>query len=135
MVEKWTLAKAFAYFGATATNHVWGWSARSPDEKIVVLTLWEDEITYEGGRLVYDMRNHPERVHWENARGNRDRIKNLILAFGNPDVQVRAVRVKAKDVKAIPRSIAVRWPDADLFLRITHLNTASGEFRAEADDS
>ena len=131
MNERWTLAKAFAFFGATATNHVWSWSARSADEQTVVLTLWEDQITYEGNRLVYDMRNHPSLSHWQKALGNRDRIKNLILAFNNTDVKVRAVRVTAKDVNASPRSIAARRPDKNLLLRITHLDTVTGEFRAE----
>jgi hypothetical protein len=132
MTEQWTLAKAFAFFGATATNHVWSWSARSTDEQTVVLTLWEDQITYEGNRLVYDMRNHPSLSHWQKALGNRDRIKNLILAFNNTDVKVRAVRVTAKDVNADPRSIAARRPEKNLLLRITHLDTVTGEFRAEA---
>jgi hypothetical protein len=131
VAENWTLAQSFAFFGAVATNRVWSWSARSADEKTVVLTLWEDEITRDSGRIIYDMRNHPKRETWQKKLGNRDRTKNLALAYGNPEVTVRAVRIKAADTKARTRSIVNRYPDPALYLKITHFDPQTGEFRAE----
>ncbi|MBF9234617.1 hypothetical protein [Microvirga alba] len=45
---------AFAYFGAAGRNPRWSWSARSPDGKTVVVTMWKDLITYENGTAIYD---------------------------------------------------------------------------------
>jgi len=129
--RKWTLAQAFAYFGAVATNRVWSWSARSPDERTIVLTLWEDRVDRTSGRLIYDTMRHPKLHIWRDKLGNRDRIKNLQLAYGHPDVQVRAVIIKAKDLEARTRSIVSRYPHPRLFLTITQFNPETGEFRAE----
>ena len=125
--QHWTLKEAFAYFGAKAANSRWSWSARSDDEKTVVVTLWDDNIEPDGSVNLF---RHRELPLWQKARGNKDRIKNLSLAEDQCDGLFRVVRVSARDESAVPRSIAKRWPDPTLVMKITELDRTTGEFRA-----
>jgi hypothetical protein len=95
MAEFWTLTGAFGYFGATAKNIRYAWSARS--ESTVVLTWWKDEVKTRDGKLIYDMRSHPRFDQWRGRRGNRDRIKNLIHARDRCDGLFRIVWVRTSD--------------------------------------
>jgi hypothetical protein len=125
--QNWTLKSAFAYFGAKATNPRWSWSARSEDGKTVVVTLWDDNIEPDGS---VDLFAHKRLPLWEKTRGNKDRIKNLSHAEDQCDGLFRVVRVSARDESAYPRSIAKRWPDPALVMKITDLDRTTGEFRA-----
>jgi hypothetical protein len=133
MARDWTKADAFAYFnGATARNSRWGWSGRSPDGRTVVITLWEDEIHYDGNTLVADMFGH-ERLHlWTHRLGNRGRIQDLAWARDRCDGLFRVVMTVAKDIKATPRSIARCYPQKTLVMKLIRLNEKTGEFRAES---
>jgi hypothetical protein len=136
MAENWTLTKAFAFFyGVRARNPLWGWSARSPDGRTVVITLWEDEITRDGNTVIADMFGH-ERLHlWTDKLGNRDRIKNLVWARDRCDGLFRVVMTVAKDTKARPRAIAKCYPHKTLVMKLIKLNENTGEFRAESVSS
>jgi hypothetical protein len=132
MARNWTLADAFAYDGAIARNSRWGRSARSPDGRTVVITLWDDEIDDDGNTVVADMFGH-ERLHlWKHKLGNRDRIKNLVWARDRCDRLFRVVMVTAKDSKASPRSIAKLYPHKTLVMKLVRLDENTGEFRAES---
>jgi len=131
-VERWTLRDAFGYFGAVAVNPRWSWSARSPDGRTVVLNWWKDEITRDGGRLIYDNRGHPRLDEWRGRHGNRDQIRNFVWAREHCDNLFRVVWCEARDVKASVRTVAARYPDKDLWMRLTNLNEKTGEFRAES---
>ena len=62
--------------------------------------------------------------------GNKERIANLQIAKKNCGGEFRVVRVKARDVRAIPRAVADRYADEDTVMRLTRLDPVSGEFAA-----
>jgi hypothetical protein len=121
------LVDAYAYFGATPRNSRWSWSAVTPDNKTVVVTLWEDETAEDGS---VDFFGHPKVERWKNQLGNRERIANLQIARANCGGEFRVVRIKAKDKNAIPRAIADRYPDENAVMRLTRLDPETGEFAA-----
>lgn len=126
-----TLRDGFAYYGAVAVNSRWAWSALSPDGRTVVLTLWEDKVYREGNTLKVNA--FGDSVHlWKDTPGNRDRIKKLVHARDNCGGLFRAVFVVAKDTKVIPRSIASRYVDPTLQMKLVDLNEETGEFYAES---
>lgn len=122
-----TLTAAFAYFGATVRNPRWSWSAVTPDEQTVILTMWEDRIMPDGSVDFFD---GPHAAHWQKQIGNRFRIKDLQTARANCDGQFRIVRVTAADVDARPRKIVARSPDPDVIMKVTKLDPSTGEFAA-----
>jgi hypothetical protein len=127
MTKPRTLTAAFAHFGATPRNTRWSWSAVTPDERTVVLTLWEDETAPDGS---VDFFGHPKVERWKRQHGNKERIANLEIARRNCGGEFRVVRIQARDPGAIPRAIADRYPDESAVMRLTRLDTESGEFAA-----
>jgi hypothetical protein len=136
MTDFWTLTNAFGYFGATARNIRYAWSARSADGGTVVLTWWKDEIRKRDGKLVYDMQNHPRLDQWRGRHGNRDRIKNLAHARDHCDGLFRVVWVRTNDPNERVRKTLERYPDKTLWMRLAAptLNEHTGEFLAEEVD-
>jgi hypothetical protein len=120
--KTWSLSGAFGYFGAVAANPRWSWSARSADGKTVVVNWWKDEITRDGIKLVYDMRDHDHLSEWRGRNGNRDRIRNLVWARDHCDGLFRIVWCEASDVNARVRKTVGRYPDKDLWMRLVDLN-------------
>ncbi|MDQ4054920.1 MAG: hypothetical protein M3237_19805 [Actinomycetota bacterium] len=127
MAKTTTLASAFAHFGTIARNPRWAWSAVSPDLKTVAVTLWEDQIAADGS---VDFFGHPELERWQSQHGNRDRIRNLIIARDNCGGLFRVVVVKAHDIHEFPRQIEDRYPDDDVIMRLVNLDEQTGEFSA-----
>ncbi len=127
--SKWTREACFEHFGAICKNPRWSWSARSPDGKTVVMTMWEDEIVWDGSKATYQSR---ARIRTHKRAGETERLGNLMWARDNCDGRVRVVRMTARDEKANPRSIATCYPDDDLIMRVTALDEVNGTFRAES---
>lgn len=130
MPKKWRLAEAFAHFGAAGKNQRWSWSARSPDGKTVVITLWRDGLDYGSRPIVYDTFNRPDLYAWKDRLGNRERIDNLIWSRDHCDGLFRVVITVAEDVKANPRKIEDCFPKDEWLMKITDLDENTGEFRA-----
>ena len=130
LVKKWTLEQSFAYFGAKATNPVWGWSASSGDGVTIVLTLWDDLVIDDGVTLKVDLFGRKDLLKWTDALGNRARIKHLKLARERCNGLFRVVVVTPRDKDAYPRTIASRYPHETLLMRLTDLDEQTGEFRA-----
>ena len=124
-----TKTAAFSHFGAKATNVRWGWSARSDDGATVVLTVWDDEFDVDDPSAVLDVFGHKALAHWTHAKGNRDRIRNLLWARENCGGLFRLIVAAAKDVEAIPRS-ALGFRPHPRVMRLTDLDEQTGEFRA-----
>ena len=122
-----TLTAAFAHFGAKPRNARWSWSAISPDQKTVVVTLWEHEVEPDGSVNFF---GHSKVERWMTQLGNKERIANLQTAQRNCGGEFRVVRVRAKDVHAIPRQIADCYPDETTVMRLTSLDPVTGEFSA-----
>lgn len=131
MPKRWGLAEAFRHFDATATNPVWGWSARSADGKTVVVTLWRDWLDYGTKPIVFDTFNRPDLHLWTDSLGNRDRIANLIWARDHCERLFRVIITVAKDVTAYPRDIEDCYPKDDWIMQLTDLDENTGEFRAK----
>ena len=124
------LAECFKRYGARGRNARWSWSARSQDEKTIVLTLWKDGISVSNGVTTYDSFDPTGHAPWIDTPGNRERLENLKWARDHCDGLFRVVITVAKDVNSVPRSIAECYPQPNLVMRITDLNEQTGEFRA-----
>jgi hypothetical protein len=124
------LAKAFAHFQAVGSNPRWSWSARSPDGKTVVMTLWKDLIQYKDGKIFYDAFGRKYAPQWVSKLGNRERLEKLKWTRDHCDELFRVVIVVAKNVKASPRAIAQSYPQERMVMRLIELNEETGEFRA-----
>jgi hypothetical protein len=127
--KKWTREACFEHFGASCKNPRWSWSARSADGKTVVMTMWEDEIKWEGPKATYQSR---ARVRTNRRPGETERLEYLKWARDHCAGRVRVVRMTARDEKADPRSIATCYPDNDLIMRVTKLDEVNGSFLAES---
>ena len=130
MPRKWTRGECFEHFGALCKNPQWSWSAKSADGRVVVMCMWQDEIKREGDRMVYQSLT-PRRGE-QNRPGAKERLENLKWAREHCDGLARVVVMRANDTKADPRSIAECFPHDKLVMRITHIDEATGEFRAES---
>jgi len=132
----WTVIGAFEFFGTVPANARWAWSARSPDGKTVAVTWWKDEIARDsGGKLVCDMRNHPQLNIWRGRLGNRDRTRNLAWARDHCDGRFRVVWCKAINPAATLRTAVERYPDKDLWMRLKELDESTGEFYATQEQA
>jgi hypothetical protein len=129
MRKKRTLTACFAHFGAQCANFRWSWSARSPDGKTVVVTMWSDEIRTEGDRLAY----YSTATRPSNELGSRERRANLIWARDNCGGLVSVVVVVAKNARAQKKSISRCFPSDGLVMRITRLNAETGSFRLASE--
>ena len=134
MSREWTLSECFAHFGATGANPRWSWSARSSDDKTVVLTLWQDQFKRGPGNTTIYEAIEKKGGNWLKRPGNRERLNNLIHAHDYCDGQFHVVVTIARDINANPRSIAECFPHDRLIMRITELDRQTGEFRAVSID-
>lgn len=124
------LAAAFKAFGAEGKNPRWSWSARTPDGKTVVMTLWKDKIDYSSGPISYSTFGSPSLAQWTNQSGNQERIENLRWARDHCDGLMRVVIIKAVDENADRRRIAQSYPQKRMIMKLTGLNVETGEFSA-----
>ena len=123
------LAAAFKEFQAKGKNKRWSWSARSDDDKTVVITYWSDVIKFEGNNVLYDTFGL-DTGNWENKNGNRERIENLKWSQLHCEGKLAVVITVAKDKMARPREIADSYARKDIQMVITGLNKETGEFSA-----
>jgi hypothetical protein len=130
MSKRWTHTKAFAHFGTSPRNVQWSWSARSEDGLTVVVTLWQDQFSRRGNRLVYDRSAAAPDVRRRPGFG--ELMENLAWARNNCAGRFNVIVAKAKDTKADPRTIEECFP-SKMVMRLTSLNTESGAFLAEAE--
>lgn len=122
-----TLAEAFAFFGTYPANARWSWSGVSPDGKTVAVTIWEHEVGADGS---IDDFGHPDLASWTSKPGNRERIRNLMLARDNCGGLFHVIWVTARDLNEDPWRIAGRWPEEDFMMKLVDLDESTGEFSA-----
>ena len=127
MAKTTTLAAAFQHFGTYPSNPRWSWSAVSPDQKAVAVTLWEDQINPDCSVNFF---GDEELERWQPKPGNKERIRNLKIARTNCGGRFHVVVVKARDPNEFPRKIIDRYP-ADYMMRLVDLDEETGEFSAE----
>lgn len=126
-MEITTLADAYAFFGTKPANPRWSWSAVSEDEKTVAVTIWEDEMGPDG---TYDLFGNPRLAEWAGRPGNTERIRNLQIARDHCGGLFHVIWVIARDPDESPRSIAGRYPEEHLMMRLTALDETTGEYSA-----
>jgi len=134
MQKDWTLSGCFAHFGAKGKNSRWSWSARTPDNKTVVLTLWVDYIQPGQDKTIVYENVGDGSLGWVRRPGNRERLENLRFAMDRCGGLFRVVFVRAKDTAAEPREIAECYPRADLKMRIIPAPINADTWRRQATD-
>lgn len=131
MATIWTLPACFAHFGVAASRRHFSLSAVSSDGKTVVVAMWEHEFEPLGDRIMYQSRYRPI-LKGKLRRISKQWIANLKWACRRCDCLVRVVIIQADDIRANTRTIKHCYPDDRLIMRITHLDSETGEFRAES---
>ena len=130
MTRKWTRKAAFEYFGTKQRNVRWSCSAKSPDGKTVVVTLWKDVFQTRDGSRVY------ERDEFDPGTSGLQReselMKNLAWAQHKCAGRFNVIIATAKDISADKRSIKECFP-TKMIMRLTSLNPTTGAFAAEAE--
>lgn len=94
------------------------------------MTFWRDESDYSTKPISYSSFSQKVGL-WMNRPGNRERIENLKWARDHCDGLMRAIIAVADDVNADPRRIASCAPQDKLVMKLTELEEATGQFRAE----
>ena len=131
MAKNWTLPACFAHYGAVPSHRHFSLSAVSSDGKTVAVAMWEDEFGRHDDRIIYQSRYRPI-YKGKSRRISNQWIANLKWACRRCDCLVRVVIIQAEDVQASTRTIKVCYPDDSLIMRIMHLDTKTGAFRAES---
>jgi hypothetical protein len=128
MANEWTRTAAFRFFNTEPRNPNWSWSARSADDKTVVVTLWKHELTGLAGNMVYARHDIGD---WYEGNGSPFFFEDLAWALAKCGGIVRVI-VAVRDRRASPRvRMAECYPQKNLFMRITHLNPDIGAFSLE----
>jgi hypothetical protein len=131
MAKKWTHTACFQSFGTEPKNVQWSWSARSPDGKTVVVTLWQDLFVRKDGHLTYS-RPETDRKDLGARPGFGELMENLVWAREKCNGRLHVIIAIARDRNADPRSIAECFP-SPMVMKLTHLDVGTGAYVAEAD--
>jgi len=125
-------AKSFEELGAKLGNPRADWSAISSDGKIVVISIWGDELDYsDRTRPILDCRNHKDISEWSAFPGNKLRKHHIEYALNHCDGLFKVVLLRAKDPNALPREIKEAWVWPKMMGNITDFDPKTGAFRAE----
>lgn len=114
-----------------AGEHAMERSARTPDGKAVVATLWQDEFERRGGRLIY-ARSASDYGEHDSRPGFHEMMENLTWARDHCDGLFRVIIAIAKDTTARPRSIKECFP-SEMVMRLESIDTNTGAFVAVAE--
>ena len=125
--------EAYASLGAELKNERWSWSGHSADETTVVVTLWQDKIRPVEGGIRYDIFDDPELESWRTKRGNRERIRDLVLARDRCDGLFRVVVGRANETGDAMLEGSLYEARPDLTMRLIDLDEKTGEFSAESE--
>ena len=125
--------EAYASLGAELKNERWAWSGHSTDETTVVVTLWQDKIRAVDGGVRYDIFDDPDLESWRTKRGNRERIRDLVLARDRCDGLFRVVVGRANETGDAMLEGSLYEARPDLTMRLIDLDEKTGEFSAESE--
>ena len=124
--------EAYAALGAALKNERWAWSGHGEDGATVVVTLWDDKLrAVPGGGHRYDLFDAPDREAWRTKRGNRERIRDLVLARDACDGLFKVVIARANAAGDAMLEGSV-YEVSDITMRLIDLDEATGEFSAES---
>ena len=125
--------EAYASFGAELKNERWSWSGHTPGGTTVVVTLWQDKIRPVEGGIRYDIYDDPDLETWRTKRGNRERIRDLVLARERCDGLFRVVVGRANDTGDAMLEGSFYEARPDLTMRLIDLDQKTGAFSAESE--
>jgi len=97
---------------------------------VTVVTLWQVDIDDDGKFVRINLLGHPEIEVWSKQKQNATRRRHL-QGVWEGSRQFRVVMLRAKDVDAVPRSAAMRWPEDHLIMTLLEFDPQTGAFRAE----
>lgn len=124
--------EAYAALGAALKNERWAWSGHSEDEATVVVTLWADKLReVPGGGTRYDLFDAPDLEAWRTKRGNRERIRDLLLAREKSDGLFKVVIGRANETGDAMAEGSL-YEASDIVMRLIDLDERTGEFSAES---
>jgi hypothetical protein len=121
------LRESYAEYGLRLTRRS-SWSARSVERKIVVLTMWQDEIRTQDGLTTYAPSRPPS--EWRHKPGNKERIENIRWALTHCNGVVRVVIAIARNPGAKVRRVLRAYPQRSLVMKITEFDEDCGYFQA-----
>jgi hypothetical protein len=100
----------------------------------LVVTRWKEDVWEYRGRVIFDIRNHPQLPQWQRRQAHHERTANLVWARDHCGGLFRIVWLKAKDPNAKVRKITQCYPDTDLWMRIISptFDEKTGEFFGES---
>ena len=99
----------------------------------MVVTLWQDKIRPVEGGIRYDIFDDPELESWRTKRGNRERIRDLVLARDRCDGLFRVVVGRANETGDAMLEGSLYEARPDLTMRLIDLDEKTGEFSAESE--
>ncbi len=126
--RKWPVIEAYEHLGAT-TKDRYAWSAQSPDRSVTVITLWEDEISYDGAKVIADTREHPTLESWRYSPRNKRRIKHLQDVWAGSR-EFRVIMLRSEAPAGTQRSAVARWPEDQLVMKLIDFKADTGEYLA-----
>jgi hypothetical protein len=128
MARSFSRTEAFSFYGVQLINANWSWSGVSADGLTVAISIWFDELDRRGGAgaLAYE---RVDMSDWADGPGKRYLFEHLRWAFDHCNGTVRIV-VSVRDLNDRARTIDC-YPQPNLIMRITHLDTEAGAFRLE----
>jgi hypothetical protein len=123
--------EAYAALGATLKNERWAWSGHSEDGRTVVVTLWADKLREVPGGVRYDLYDAPDLDAWRTKRGNRERIRDLVLARDQCDGLFKVVIGRENQAGDAMLEGSV-YEASEITMRLIDLDETTGEFSAES---
>ncbi len=124
--------EAYAALGAVLKNERWAWSGHGEDGTTVVVTLWADKLReVPGGGVRYDLFDAPDLDAWRSKRGNRERIRDLVLARDHANGLFKVVIGRANEAGDAMAEGSV-YEASDVVMRLIDLDETTGEFSAES---
>ena len=124
--------EAYAALGAELKNERWAWSGHGEDGTTVVVTLWADKLhEVPGGGFRYDLFDAPDLDSWRTKRGNRERIRDLVMARDEADGLFKVVIGRANEAGDAMLEGSV-YEASDIVMRLIDLDESTGEFSAES---
>jgi hypothetical protein len=86
----------------------------------VVITLWQDQLSLQGDKIVYDDTGASQAA-WRKSPASNERLENLKWARDHCYGRFRTLVTVAADTNATPRSIAACYLQPELWMKLTSL--------------
>lgn len=127
MSSRCSRTKAFAVYGLKPKNVRNSLSARCEKRAKVAISVWWDELTPDGGRLVYD---RPDWGGWYHGPSRREFIENLVWALKHLSGHINLV-ICSRELTRKGYVLTDSFARPSIVMRIVRLDPSTGGFRLE----